>query len=61
MYWTNVTDITNNGQDYTYPSPRGSANLQMFGTYENWQCSSGCGASTNGMPNTYPTAGAGTQ
>ena len=61
VYWTNVNDVGNNGQDYTYPSNRGSANLQIFGTTDNWQCSSGCGASTNGMPNTYPTAGAGLQ
>ncbi len=56
VYWTNVNDNNNNGQDIIN-TLRGTSNTQMWGTYENWQCSSGCGSSTNGMPNTYPTSG----
>ncbi len=56
VYWTNVNDGSNNGQDWTQ-AHRVNNNSQMWDTYENWQCSSGCGASTNGMPNTYPTSG----
>ena len=56
VYWTNVNDTFNNGQDFTNAHPS-NQNAQMWQTYETWQCSSGCGASTNGLPNTYPTAG----
>jgi hypothetical protein len=56
VYWTNVNDSANNGVNYAYVA-RAVTNDYAWNTFETWQCTSGCGASSNGMPDSYPTSG----